>query len=204
MNTKEVWFLYKQGLINPQLIMKFELKHGDLARVHEQLKFVINYLIFINTMFIVTSVFMSFDWLYFGISFFSTLLPMGLLIWIIYIKYTLNYKQIIVNSFSKLNHYLYTYYNGSEFRKYHLHMDYDWLVGRANEILLESARVLAKSEFTHGVDDELTIRARRIFKNAHAIFVHFDLCNENQGDYIRAAQEATYDSLMSEPEVVNK
>ncbi len=204
MNTKQVWFFYKQGLLNPKLIQKFELKHGNLERVHDQLKITMNIFQFIEILILAVLALSLAEHFFTNLSALQ-IASICLLVLLLFLHQALNYTQFTIRLICNLNSALGTYNDDSGcFRKYHLHMDYDWLIERAKYTIARSAYLLVESELTRGMDDELTIRARNIFKHTHATFVQFDLCEENQGVYIREAQEKAHDALFHELDSVLK
>lgn len=201
MNAKQIQFLYNQGLINPDLFKGLESRMVGAASDANAVTRILGKeiialtlakyltllaifflpfsLILYETGFLVSKVVSSIGLGFCGVGIPTFLLGFVIVGW-------KPYSRI----FLELNNLLATWRNeDGKFQKYNLNQDWEWLKEKADKVLISTASELIESEWRSGVYYETTVKARKQFKHAHEILLRFNLCEENQGIYIRAAQK---------------
>ncbi len=190
MNINEVKFALRNGLVNPKLTQSWLSEHKFQRNIAQDLEDCIGWrkasialIFFITVVATVTIV----TYLNRGNSTQVILAILAIVVWflattILSLLYRIIGNHRFVTSLSELQKLLATYAVDGK-GTYLLNRDDEWLERNADDIL----QILANSLREHEAEDvysDGSKRWRALFKNAHAIFLEFGLCERNQGKWL--------------------
>ncbi len=184
-----MWFLYKLGLINPWLITKWgdetpgtSLEVSSAVREMEAIRLprfgfgFMLLLVFLADLFAEKGI-LTFE---FKVTF-RAFFFLVLLIWIL----SMICESKFVRDLNVLNELF-----GEELtaNTYNLNENTEWMVQKSKSILARRKTILKQKE-TKDIESPEASFARKKFKNAHKIFVKFQLCDKDQQYYFSLPDE---------------